>query len=75
MLGKFQLQGKSQFSRNLPEKGKIDYSREDQREEFKFNSEKYIKNWLREHNHAESSHNTGKEKSKKTIIKKCWEFF
>ena len=62
MLGKFQLQDKSQFSRNLPEKGKIDYSREDQREEFKFNSEKYVKNWLREHNHAESSHNTGKEK-------------
>ena len=27
----------------------------------KFNSEKYVKNWLREHNHAESRHNTGRE--------------
>ena len=27
----------------------------------KFNFEKYVKNWLREYNHAESSHNTGKE--------------
>ena len=40
----------------------------------KFNSEKYVKNWLREHNHAESSHNTGREESKETIIKKCWKF-
>jgi len=40
----------------------------------KFNSEKYVKNWLRDHNHAESSHNTGWEESKETIIKKCWEF-
>ena len=40
----------------------------------KFNSEKYVKNWLREHNDAESSHNTGREESKETIIKKCWEF-
>ena len=34
----------------------------------KFNSEKYVKNWLRKHNNAESSHNTGREESKETII-------
>jgi hypothetical protein len=36
----------------------------------KFNSDKYVKNWLREHNHAESSHNYDKKKSKEIIIKK-----
>ncbi len=41
----------------------------------KFNSEKYVKNWLREHNHAESSHNTGREESKETIIKKMLGIF